>query len=132
MTRDISDSDLAGYLDEALSAEEMARIEEALRRDRALHDRLLVTHSRRDSGVHTLGEIWRRHRLTCPSREQLGSFLLDVLSEGHATYVTFHLETIGCSHCQANLNDLRQLPTEATTVRRRRYFQSSAGHLNRA
>ena len=132
MTHDISDSDLAGYLDEALCAEEMARIEESLRRDRALHDRLLMTHSRRDSGVHTLGEIWRRHRLTCPSREQLGSFLLGVLPEGHAAYVTFHLETIGCSYCQANLADLRQQPTEANVVRRRRYFQSSAGHLNRA
>ena len=51
MTRDISDSDLAGYLDEALCAEEMARIEESLRRDRALHDRLLMTHSRRDWAI---------------------------------------------------------------------------------
>lgn len=132
MTSPISDSDLAGYLDEALAADEMARIEDALRRDRALHDRLLMTHSRRDSGVHTLGEIWRRHRLTCPGREQLGSFLLGVLSDAHAEYITFHLETIGCSYCQANLADLRQQPTEANTVRRRRYFESSAGHLNRA
>jgi hypothetical protein len=131
MKRDISESDLAGYLDEALPVDEMARIEEALRRDRALHDRLMVTHSRRDSGVHTLGEIWRRHRLTCPSREQLGSFLLGVLPEPHAVYVTFHIETIGCRYCQANLADLRLQPSETNTARRRRYFQSSAGHLRR-
>jgi len=132
MTREISDSDLAGYLEEALTADEMTRIEEALRRDRALHDRLLLTHSRRDAGVHTLGEIWRRHRLTCPSREQLGSFLLGVLPEAHAAYVTFHLETIGCRYCQSNLADLKQQPSEATTTRRRKYFQSSAGHLRQS
>ena len=131
MSREISENDLAGFLDEALSSDDMARIEEALRRDRALHDRLMMTHSRRDSGVHTLGEIWRRHRLTCPSREQLGSFLLGVMPTAQAAYVTFHLESIGCRYCQSNLSDLQQQPSDTSTARRRRYFQSSAGHLRR-
>jgi hypothetical protein len=131
MQHDISDSDLTGYLDEALPVDEMARIEEVLRRDRDLHDRLIMTHSRRDSGLHSLGEIWRRHRLTCLDRERLGSFLLGVLSEGEAAYVAFHIETIGCRYCLANLADLRDQPNEATTARRRRYFESSAGHLRR-
>lgn len=128
---DISDSDLAGYLDEALPADEMARIEELLRGDRALHDRLVVTRSRRDAGVHSLGEIWRRRRLTCLDRERLGSFLLGVLSDEEAAYIKFHLEVVGCRYCQANLADLQQQPSEAAAVRRRRYFESSAGHLRR-
>ena len=90
---------------------------------------------RRDAGVHSVGEIWRRQRLSCPSREQLGSFLLGALDDGpHANYITFHLQKIGCRFCQANLEDLRRQQEEtAETVKTRRtkYFQSTAGHLRK-
>ena len=88
--------------------------------------------ARRDAGIHSLGEIWRRHRVSCPGREQLGSFLLQVLPEDHANYIRFHLETTGCRVCQANLDDMRRQQEEAEEVaafRRTRYFQSSAGYL---
>ena len=49
----------------------MAAIEEALRGSDDLQKRLTAINGRRDAGVHSLGEIWRRHRLSCPSREQL-------------------------------------------------------------
>jgi hypothetical protein len=127
-----SDTELEGYLDEALPAEEMTRIETAVRGDVSLVDRLTEIHARRDAGIHTLGGIWRRHRLTCPSREQLGSFLLGTLDRGAAEYVTFHVETIGCRICQANVEDLRNQQQEAADsaeTRRRKYFQSSAGYL---
>jgi hypothetical protein len=73
--------------------------------------------ARRDAGVHSLGEIWRRHRLTCPSRQQLGNFLLG-----------------GCRQCRANLDDLNAQQAESGEVvqsRRTKYFQSSAGNLSR-
>ena len=129
---DFRQSDLESYLDESLPPEEMARIERALRDDRALVERLASIHARRGEGVHSLGEIWRRHRLSCPTREQLGSFLLGVLPEATANYVAFHVETAGCRYCQANLADLRAQQTSADSeaeVRRRKYFQSSAGRL---
>ena len=128
------DSDLDAYLDEALPAEEMARIEKALREDRVLVRQLAVILARRDAGVHSLGEIWRRARLSCPSREQLGSLLLGALPEELAEYVRFHLDVVGCRLCQANLADLRNQqaePAQAAETRRRRYFQSSAGYLGR-
>jgi hypothetical protein len=83
--------------------------------------------------LHSLGAIWRRHRLSCPPREQLGSFLLGVLDADHADYIRFHIETIGCRVCQASLADLEEQQTAASKVveqRRTRYFQSSAGYLS--
>jgi len=75
---------LEAYLDEALPADQMARVERALRNDEELLAKLKAIYSRRDSGVHTLGEIWRRHRLSCPSRQRLGNYLLGALSERSA------------------------------------------------
>jgi hypothetical protein len=129
-----TDSDLERFLDEALPAERMTEIEAALRDDAALQARLAAVVGRRDAGVHSLGAIWRRRRLSCPSREQLGSYLLGVLDEAHADYLQFHLETAGCRVCQASLADLGEQQSAASQVvdeRRRRYFQSSAGYLSR-
>ena len=85
--------------------------------------------------MHSLGEIWRRHRLSCPSREQFGSYLLGVLADDAADYVKFHIETIECRYCAASLADLRaqQSAADAEQVqqRRHRYFQSSAGYLRK-
>jgi hypothetical protein len=125
-------SDLEAYLDEALPPEEMARIEKAAREDRAIVAQLAAIHARRGTGVHSLGEIWRRHRLSCPSREQLGSYLLGALEEAHADYIAFHTELVGCRYCRANLADLRSQQAggdPAAPQRRVRYFQSSAAHL---
>jgi anti-sigma factor RsiW len=134
MSKPLRQSDLDAYLDEALPPEEMARIEEALRKDAQLRQRLAATNARRDAGVHSLGEIWRRHRLSCPSRQQLGSYLLEALPDEQAQYVKFHLEEIGCRCCNANLADLERQQAEApdaAVTRRRKYFQSSVGHLRR-
>lgn len=131
MSGPFRDADLEAYLDEALPADEMARIEEALRASQELAARLAAINARRDAGLHSLGDIWRRHRITCPDRTELGSFLLGVLEPSHAAYVRFHLEVIGCRLCQANLADLQQqqAATAGAVRRRRRYVQSSAGLL---
>jgi hypothetical protein len=135
MSHQFSTSELEAYLDEALPVERMTAIEEALRHDSTLQQRLTAINGRRDAGVHSLGEIWRRHRLSCPSREQLGSYLLDVLPRTTADYTKFHLETIGCRYCQASLADLKAQQTvadaEVAERRRQKYFQSSAGYLRK-
>lgn len=132
MSPDISTSELEAYLDEALPTERMARIEQQARRDRALGERLAAINARRDAGVHSLSEIWRRARLSCPSREELGSFLLSALATEMAEFISFHLETTGCRYCQANLDDLRAqqaAPQAEADRRRRKFFQTSAGYL---
>ncbi len=128
-------AELEAFLDESLPPERMAVIEESLRNgDDALQAQLAEVSGRRDAGLHSLGEVWRRRRLTCPTREQLGSYLLGVLDEGHADYVRFHLEELACRYCIASLEDLkqRQSVSEAageSETRRRKYFQSSVGRL---
>ncbi len=134
MTKKFPTSDLEAYLDEALPAEQMSEVEAALRHDDNLRQTILDLNGRRDAGVHSLGAIWRRHRLSCPARDQLGSFLLGALSKELAGYIRFHIEEVGCRFCQSNLTDLQQLQQEASESvehRRQKYFHSSAGYLSR-
>ncbi len=134
MPRQFSQHELEAYLDEALSPEEMAEVEQELRGRPELVGVLAGINRRRDAGVHSLGEIWRRNRVGCPTREQLGSHLLGVLEEEVADYVHFHVEQVGCRLCQANLADLKAQQdetAETTTVRRKKFFQSSAGYLQK-
>jgi hypothetical protein len=126
---------LHAYLDDALGEAETARVEQALRESAPLRATLRQVMQERDRGEHSLGAVWRRERLTCPSREQLGSYLLQVLDDAVQDYLEFHLQTVGCPFCQANLADLQALqrePAPAARERRRRYFQSSAGFLRAA
>lgn len=125
---------LRGYLAESLSAEDMARVEKALRNSSDLRARLEdVRQNRADAGLHTLGAIWRRGRLTCPTREQLGSYLLDVLDPQLAHYITFHIDVIACPFCQANVADLKGKTSKATVTtqsRHKRIFESSCRLLS--
>jgi hypothetical protein len=130
----LTQADLQAYLDEALSPAEMAAIEVELRKKPELLKQLAAINARRDAGVHSVGEIWRRQRLSCPPREQLGSYLLGALEPTHSEYIGFHLQKIGCRYCQANLEDLRrqqQETAETVKTRRTKYYQSTAGHLRK-
>lgn len=129
----VSNDDLLAYLDELLPVERMADIERHLRSSKRLQQHAAELARRRDQGAHSVGAIWRRGRLSCPTRGQLGSYLLGALDDAMYDYVTFHLQTIGCRFCAANLQDLEHAsqnqPEQAQ--RRQRYFQSSAGQLRR-
>ena len=130
---EITREKLHAYLDDALTDAETAQVEQALRGSEPLRRSLRLVMQERDRGDHSLGAVWRRERLTCPTREQLGSYLLQVLDEARQDYIQFHLKTVGCPFCVANLADLEALqkePVPQAKERRRRYFQSSAGYLN--
>jgi hypothetical protein len=123
---------LRAYLDDALSDTETAQVEQALRNSEALRRLLRNLIQERDRGEHSIGAIWRRERLSCPTRDQLGSYLLQVLDPGLQDYIDFHLRTIACPYCQANLADLQSRQRESDTqvkARRRRFYESSAGYL---
>ena len=105
----IDDATLRNYLADALPPEELARVEKAMRDSAELRDRLeAVRNNREDFHLHTLGAIWKRGRLTCPNRQQLGTYLLDVLEPELADYIKFHIEVVECLYCQANLLDLER------------------------
>ena len=128
----ISREQLTSYLEDALSDVETAQVEQALRQSEPLRRQLRQLMEERDRGEHSVGAIWRRYRLTCPSRAQLGSYLLGVLEPDLHDYVQFHLQTIACSYCLANMTDLQAQQQNAgppSQERRRRFFESSAGLL---
>ena len=134
MATTFTDDELLAFLDELLPNERASAIEQTLRDAEELRNRLASLIRRRDQGGHTVGEIWRRYRLTCPDRQTLGSYLLGVLDEPLQQYIQFHLETIGCRLCSATVIELEEAQTadsEQPIQRRRRYFESSAGHLRR-
>ncbi len=129
----ITREQLHAYLEDSLSDSETAQVEQKLRESDGLRRQLRTVMQERDRGEHSIGAIWRRQRLSCPSREELGNFLLQVLDEGPAGYVDFHLQTIGCPFCLANLADLQaqqQEPVPKAQQRRKRFFDSSAGYLH--
>jgi len=131
-----SDAALSAYLEEALPVGQLSEIERMLRSDPELQKRLAIVAGREDAGLHSVGVIWRRNRLSCPTRDELGQFLLGVLDAASADYIRFHLDQVGCRYCTANFEDLRSSGFFSTGAdddvsRRRRYFQTSAGHLKR-
>lgn len=134
MAEHFSDAELLGWLDEQLPADRLSQIELAMRDSEALRHRIAELIRKRDQGEHSVGEIWRRNRLSCPDRETLGSWLLETLDENLTSYIEFHLNTIGCRFCNASLEELeaaQSVPDSNAQQRRRRFFESSAGLLRR-
>jgi hypothetical protein len=132
---DVTREQLHAYLDDALTDSEAARVEQALRASEPLRRALKLAMQERDRGEHSLGAVWRRERLTCPTREQLGSFLLEVLDEGRQDYLAFHIRVVGCPYCTANLADLQARQREdagQAKERRKRFFATSAAYLQAA
>jgi hypothetical protein len=131
---DVTREQLHAYLDDALEDAETARIEKLLRASSALQAKLKQARDERDRGEHSLGAVWRRERLSCLTREQLSSYLHGVLDGDIRRYIDFHLQTIACPCCLANLDDLREKQAESATQtrRRRRYLETSARLLNEA
>ncbi len=130
---DFSDAQLLGYVEEVLPVELMTAIETALRDSDPLRRHVAQLIRRRDAGEHSLGQIWQRLRLSCPTRNELGSYLLGSLPQQELDYIEFHLQSVGCRFCAANLEDLRDstTPADDPQQRRNRFFQSSAGFLPR-
>jgi hypothetical protein len=130
--KNITREQLDAYLDDVLTEGETAQIEQALRASDALRRLLRTILQERDRGEHSIGAVWRRERLSCPTREELGSYLLRVLDAEQQEYLDFHLSVIACPFCQANLADLRarqEEPAPSAQERQRRLFQSSAAYL---
>jgi hypothetical protein len=126
---------LRNYLIDALPPEELARVEKALRDSAQLRARLEdVRNNREDFQLHTLGAIWHRFRLTCPSRQQLGSYLLDALDPELVAYIRFHIDVVECPYCRANLIDLEHRqsgnPTTSARDREKRFLDATIDLLS--
>ena len=130
---EFTDAELESYLDESIDPDRASAIEAALPGNEELLNRLSHINGRRDAGIHTLGEIWRRNQLGVPTREELGSYLLGVLDDEKSDYIDFRLNVLKCPFTIANLNDLKSEQAdsnESVESRRKRYLQSSAGYFS--
>jgi hypothetical protein len=125
-----TDEELLAYADEQLASDRCTLIEQLLRDDRTFVMRLNLLLSHRDQGDHTIGNVWRSQQLSCPSRDVWAAFVEGRLSDGLSQYLRFHLGTVGCRVCAANLADLERSESLGNIERRtQKIFQSSAGHL---
>ncbi len=132
MNHPITDVELIDFLRETLPEPRMIEIEQAIRGDIGLQERLEVLVAQQDSGADGIGAIWKRFRLSCPTRETLGSYLFNVLSPEESQFIELHLSITQCAYCLSNLEDLKLSQTQATdqsSPRRQRYFQSSVGRM---
>lgn len=134
MTGPFTDAELEAYLDESLDSNRATEIEQAVRDDRQLLQRLSMINGRRDAGIHTLGEIWRRNQVGVPTVEAMGNFLLGVLPEDEADYIRFRMDHLRCPFTRAMYNDLRAQQNESAELsksRREKFYKTSAGLLKR-
>lgn len=134
MENEFTNAELEAYLDESIDSTRAAEIELALKKDEDLLARLSQINSRRDAGMHTLGEIWRRNQLGVPTAEQMGNYMLGVLPEGEAKYIDFRIETLKCPFTIALQEDLKARHDESpeqSAERRSKIYNSSAGLLKK-
>ena len=132
---EFTEADLESYLDETLHPDLAADLEQSMREDKSLLDRLSYINGRRDAGIHTLGEIWRRNQISVPTREQIRDYLAGKLTSEHSKYIEFRIETLKCRYTIAHVNDLENQTnaddTPQADCRRKKYFDSSAGLLKK-
>lgn len=134
VTTQFTDAELEAYLDESLDSNRAAEIEATIKTDKELLRRLSMINGRRDAGIHTLGEIWRRNQIGVPTTEAMGNFLLGVLPQEEADYINFRMEHLKCPFTLAMFNDLQTQQSESAEMsktRREKFYKTSAGLLNR-
>ncbi len=135
MTNEFTDADLESYLDETLHPDLAADLELSMKEDKDLLGRLSYINGRRDAGIHTLGEIWRRNQLGVPTREQVVDYIAEKLPAEHEKYIDFRIKILKCRYTIAHVNDLQNQTgskEDASEDRRKKYFDSSAGLLRKS
>lgn len=79
-----------------------------------------------------LTEVWEDERLSCPKRSTIGGFMLGTLDAPWQSYVDFHLNTLGCAFCKANLDDLQKQTAHDPRDLRHRILQSTVGFFRKS
>jgi RNA polymerase sigma factor (sigma-70 family) len=79
-----------------------------------------------------LTDVWKLQRFSCPKRSTIGAYLLGTLDKNWRQYVDFHVNTIGCRFCMANLHDLQEQNAQKQSRRlQTRIMESTAGFLKK-
>ncbi|MCZ2342235.1 MAG: hypothetical protein LC104_10630 [Bacteroidales bacterium] len=126
---------LRDFLNDALPDAELTAVEKAIRERPELQTLLTSVRQEVDRGDHSISSVWRGEKVSCPSLDQLGGYLLGAGDPEFHDYIAFHLNTIGCPECMANLEYLESksaLPETTTRTRQKRILDSSVGILRSA
>ena len=125
---DFTEAELEAYIEESLDPNRAAQLEQAIREDEAILQRLSYLNSRRDAGIHTLGEIWRRNQVGVPSDQLIGKFIMGLTDADETNYIKFRLEILKCPFtiaCWKDLSEKQLLEAEGQIeTRRKKYFDS--------
>ncbi|MEN6578508.1 MAG: sigma-70 family RNA polymerase sigma factor [Phycisphaerales bacterium] len=79
-----------------------------------------------------LTDLWEYYRFSCPKRNTIGAFMLGTLEPDWHKYIEFHLNTLGCRFCRANLDDLQSQSQETQQEAfQARIMESTIGFLTR-
>ncbi len=79
-----------------------------------------------------LTDLWEYYRFSCPKRNTIGAYMLGTLEPDWHQYVEFHLNTLGCRFCRANLDDLQNQSRETQQEAfQARIMESTIGFLSR-
>jgi RNA polymerase sigma factor (sigma-70 family) len=79
-----------------------------------------------------LTDLWEYYRFSCPKRNTIGAYMLGTLECDWHQYVEFHLNTLGCRFCRANLDDLQNQSRETRQEAfQARIMESTIGFLSR-
>ena len=79
-----------------------------------------------------LTDIWKLQRFSCPKRSTIGAFFLGTLDKAWHNYIDFHINTIGCQFCLANLEDIKtESARKQKSQLQARIMQSTVGFLQK-
>ena len=76
-----------------------------------------------------LRSAWELHRPSCPKRSTLGKYSLGILPSAWEDFVRYHVKILGCSFCDANLQELTKVSSGIGSVSKQHLFQSTVGFL---
>lgn len=100
-----NDAELEAYLDESLDPMRANELEQVIRDDPELLKRLSRINGRRDAGMHTLGEIWRRYQIGVPAPDEMAEHLAGTLPLEESAYIDFRIKELKCPFTIAMLRD---------------------------
>ena len=124
---------LRAFATDSLPEAETAGVEKLIRDDPAVGKLYAQVREEEERGEHSVGAIWRRSHVSCPTLAQLGGYLMQAMDDELFDYIEFHLKTVGCSYCAANLEDQKHKQAGAAgdgaKTRRKKIVHSTAGVL---
>ena len=96
-----TDDELLAFADEQLDARRAASVEQQLRDDETLRQRVMLLLSARNAGAFTLGDIWRGARVSCHPASAWVAYAQDQIHGALREMMEFHRDVFGCRECQA-------------------------------